>query len=122
MTVTYLNRYDRANQAWKALKFIAGRGVQSAELNELQAVLFDELHELGRTIWSDGQVVRGCELVIEPGLARLTAGTLYFAGVFHDFPGGTVVINNTGLEVIGMRFAERIVTEADNPEIGRAHV
>jgi len=116
MPSTYYDRYART-KGWKALKFLAGRGVQSAELNEMQSVLFDELHQLGKTVWSDGQVIRGIELHVSGLLASLTEGQVYFAGVFHDFPGGTVAVTGTGLEVIGLRFTSSIVTESEDPTL-----
>lgn len=117
MTISYLDRYNRAEKAWKALKFIAGRGVQSAELNELQSVVLDELYQIGRTVWSDGQVIRGCELTIGEGIARLSAGQVYFAGVTHDFAGGQIAITGSGEEIIGLRFTSSIVDESSDPTL-----
>lgn len=111
--MTYPNRYVRAT-GWKRLDFLSGRGLQAAELNEIQAILGDELHQLGRTVWADGQVVRGVELDVEPGAARLSQGQVYFRGFFHDFPGGEVAIDNSGREIIGLRFSERYISESDD--------
>lgn len=116
MAIEYPDRYIRAS-GWKGLRFIPGRGVQAAELNEVQSVLRDEMHQLGRTVWSDGQVVRGIELVVQGAVARLSAGQVYYAGVFHDFPGGVVAITSAGQEIIGLRFTARTLSEADAPEL-----
>jgi len=57
----YYNRYDPL-KAYKELFFIAGRGLQSAELNELQAYLREDLSEVARALIREGGLLAGGEM------------------------------------------------------------
>lgn len=115
--MVYLNRYDRALKKWKSIKFIEGLGLQSAEMNELQSIIMDEVYQLGRTLWSEGEVIRGCELTIGSGIARLSAGQIYFGGYVHDFPASQIAITGVGREVIGVTFTSRISSEGEDADL-----
>lgn len=117
MSSQAFDRYTRAS-GWKRVLFNdLGRGLQSAELNELQHVLSDEFAQMVRTIFSDGSIVRGLELVLQAGLAKITPGQIYWNGWFHDFVGGQVAYTGTGTEVIGLLFTETTLTEVEDPSL-----
>jgi len=54
----YYNRYD-PKKRYKELLFIAGRGLQSAELNELQAYIREDLGEIAASLIKDGGILSG---------------------------------------------------------------
>lgn len=107
------DRYARA-KGWKRLLFPDGRILQSAELNEIQRVLGDEFAQFARTIFFDGSIVRGLDLVVQSTTATVTAGQIYWGGYFHDFVGGAVTITGAGDEVVGLLFSETQVTEGED--------
>lgn len=113
--MSYYNRYTRAT-GWKDLLFQGGRGLQSAELNELQAVLTDERAQLASLITREG-TVRGCEILVDGTTVTITPGQVYFGRYFHDVPGGDVTITGVGEERIGIRFTEVEVDEIADPTL-----
>jgi hypothetical protein len=62
-TSEYYNRFDPADR-WSFLRFLSGRGLQSAELNEVQSLVFDAIKRLSDLLISDGNIVSGCEIEI----------------------------------------------------------
>lgn len=107
----YYNRFDRAKQ-YKDLAFVGGRDLQSAEMNDLQSFIFDEMSQLAKLIITDGQIINEMGLVLSGTTARVTDGTIYYANYFHKFTSQTITVTNTGIEKIGILFTKTYVTSA----------
>ena len=60
----YYNRFQSSQNYEKSL-FLSGRGLQSAELNEIQEFSLNKLKALGDAIFKDGDVVRGCDCIVQ---------------------------------------------------------
>lgn len=54
----YYNRFNPAKRYERSL-FLAGRGLQSAELNEIQDYALLKLKGIGDAIFRDGDVIAG---------------------------------------------------------------
>lgn len=113
MTDTYYDRFTRSKK-WHKLLFRGGEGLQSAELNEVQSVLRDTLSRHIALSVRDGEIIAGMDLIVDGTTARVASGTIYYAGGFHDFAGGTLTITGVGEESIGLLFVEQIITESDD--------
>ncbi len=56
----YYNRFqDFLNKKYKRSLFRAGKGLQSAELNEMHDYLRNEIRNIGETIFSNGGILSG---------------------------------------------------------------
>ena len=89
----YYNRFNREKKYMKAL-FVAGQGLQSAELNEIQEFNLEALRKIGNALFADGDVISGCTCVIdqETGLTKVEAGSIYLNGLIRDVRDGEFTI------------------------------
>lgn len=115
----YLDRFNRKTKPWKQLLFNAGRAVQASELNELQTVLQSEIGQLGGSLFKEGSILSGCEVVIDIDnlIASMDSGQIYALGAVHDIPADTISITGTGEEVLGVLMAPTVITEAIDPDL-----
>jgi hypothetical protein len=114
----YHNRFDPAKKYTKSL-FIAGRGFQSAEANEIQEYANYALKNIGDAIFKDGDVIRGCTCVIDnqTGAVTAEAGKIYLNGAVRDVHQGNFEIPVTGSVKIGVYFKEVTVTASEDPTL-----
>jgi len=113
---SYYNRYDPAKKYDRTL-FLAGRGLQSAELNEIQDYALHNLKGIGDAIFRDGDVIRGCACVVNPdtGDTTLEAGFIYLRGAVRESGSVNFTIPiNTSVR-IGVWYVESTVTELEDP-------
>ena len=59
----YYNRFNTAKNYDRTM-FRSGRGLQSAELNEIQENIIQKLKSVGDAIFGDGDVVEGAAIVL----------------------------------------------------------
>jgi len=116
--VSYYNRFDR-DKLFDRLKFLIGRGLQSAELNELQDILIHRLRGLGDAVFNDGDVIRGAAAVIDvaTGVVRMEAGDIYIRGAVRPVPAVEFTIPVDQSVNIGVRLVETDVTELEDPSL-----
>ena len=117
MTTIY-NRFDPAKH-YEAHRFVPGRPLQSAELNEVQALAAFNLKGVGDTILKDGNVVRDAGVIINPdtGVTICEAGAVYLAGVVRSVAAGSVTIPIVGTIAIGLRLQTSIITSIQDPDL-----
>jgi hypothetical protein len=111
----YFNRFD-ASKRYDELLFRASRGLQSAELNEIQAVLSDRMKQISDVLFRDGGVVRNASASIDPatGVSQLDAGAIYVQGAVREVAARTITIPTTGTVQIGVRVVTSTITEQDD--------
>lgn len=94
----YYNRTDEADNYEKHL-FIAGRGLQSAELNEIQDYPISRLRKISDAIFKDGDIVRDASVTVNYATGATVAreGALYINGAVRGVAprSFTIPINRT---------------------------
>ena len=117
--MTLSGYYDRFNSEKKYMKslFLAGKGLQSAELNEIQDYASDAIKRIGDALFADGDVISGCECIIDDGSVTLEAGKVYLDGAIRDVHEGSFVIPTDISVRIGIYYKERTLTELEDPEL-----
>lgn len=114
----YYNRFDPAKKFEKHL-IRAGRGVQSAEINEIQDNLLTRQKRLGDVLLSDGDIISDCQCVVDhiTGAVQLEAGSLYITGAVRDVPAAAFTVAVNTVVVIGIRLTETVITELEDPTL-----
>jgi hypothetical protein len=108
----YYNRFN-AGDRYDELLFRAGKGCQSAELNEIQSGLIDRLKRIGDSIWRDGSVISGTPPTINPNTGAITCpqSLIYLRGAVRDVPARSFTIPTTGLVRVGVYLLQEEITE-----------
>lgn len=112
----YFNRYDPDKQYAREL-FIAGKVMQSAELNEMQSTILDRIKNVGDTILTNGDIIEGCQLVLGENGATVTAGKVYLEGNVRKVPATPIELTFKGQERVGVKLLTEVVTSADDPDL-----
>ena len=118
MIERYYNLFDPAKH-YTQLLFRAGDGLQSRELNEIQATLIHRLQGVADALLKDGDIVSGANLQIDAdtGLVTLEAGRVYLRGAVREVPAATFTVPTSGRIAVGVRFTARTVTELEDPNL-----
>lgn len=112
---------------WSEPVFVAGRNLQSRELNEIVSALNNKIEGIGNTIFKDGDIVSGCQVTISDDLsidpvrgvssysAEISDGSIYFRGAVHAVKGAIVYITKEDKDTIGLKLVDSFLTEVDDP-------
>ncbi len=115
----YYNRYD-PKKHYKELLFIAGRGLQSAELNELQAYIREDLGEIASSLIKEGGLLFGGDMQYDKNTKTVTleeAKILHKKVYVATAPATTITLSGTGKETVGIAVKEETITELEDPEL-----
>lgn len=114
----YYNRFDSTDR-YDELLFRSSRGLQSAELNEIQAVFSNRLQQIANVLFKDGAVVRNGSATIDAqtGEVQMEAGAIYVLGAVREVAEATFTIPTTGSLQIGVRVVTSQVTELEDPSL-----
>lgn len=114
----YYNRFDAADR-YDELLFRASRGLQSAELNEVQSILSDRMKRIADVLFKDGGIVRGASasINVNTGFTQMEAGAVYVLGGIRDVAAATFTIPISGSVQIGVRVTTSTVTELEDPDL-----
>ncbi|EGD6457223.1 DUF4815 domain-containing protein [Salmonella enterica] len=113
------NYYDRTEQfaqdGWTFDKqlYIAGRILQAAELNEMQATTQSQLKSVADALFKDGDIVRDCSAIVNNLVATITSGAIYLRGQVRGVPDGRVTVPATGTAILGIWLVPAVITSAD---------
>lgn len=113
----YYNRSEEEQaKGYERHEFLAGRVLQSAELNEVQAYAINRLKALGDALYKDGDIVRDARAIVnqDTGVTQIESGAVYLKGMVRGVPDGNITIPITGTVVIGIYLNESIVTEVED--------
>ncbi len=120
----YYNRFNSAKKYVKTM-FIAHRGLQSAELNEIQEYTADALKRMGNALFANGDVISGCTCVVDSmtGNVKIESGQVYLEGLIRDVHEGEFTIPNDKSVRIGVYYKEKTITSLEdaslrNPALG----
>lgn len=106
----YYNRFDSADR-YEELLFRAGKGLQSAELNEIQSGLIDRLKRIADAVFKDGAVISGTPPTITGTSAACPLSLIYLRGAVREVAASTITIPTTGLVRVGVYLLDEEITE-----------
>lgn len=114
----YYNRFDAADN-YDELLFRASKGLQSAELNEVQATVVDRLKRIADAVFRDGSVIEGTPPVINAttGSTVCPASKVYLKGAVRSVPERTFTIPVAGLVRVGVYLLEEEITEVEDASL-----
>lgn len=115
----YYNRFQ-PSQNFDELLFRASKGLQSAELNEIQSVINDRMTNIADALFNDGAVIRDCDVVVDPvtGAVKVSSGALYVQGAVREVAErNDMVISVTGSVDIGVYVTEEEITELEESSL-----
>lgn len=112
----YYNLFD-PTKGYTEMLFRAGKVLQSKEVNELQSILKNQIKNVGDTVLTDGDIIEGCQLVIDATKVTITKGKIYLQGDVRNVPDTTLFITGNGTETIGVKLESEIVTPDTDPEL-----
>ncbi|UXX40687.1 DUF4815 domain-containing protein [Wolbachia endosymbiont of Oryzaephilus surinamensis] len=114
----YYNRFNPDKEYEKSL-FLAGRGLQSAELNETQEYALSKLKGIGDAIFRDGDVITGSNCIIdrETGKVTLEGGKIYLRGAVRKVEKEEFVIPLNTIVRIGVYYVESTITELEDENL-----
>lgn len=117
MTLTgYYNRFDAADR-YDELLFRAGKGLQSAELNEIQSGLIDRLKRIADAVFRDGAVVSGTPPTIDGTTISCLLSLIYLRGAVREVPARSFTIPATGLVRVGVYLLDAEITEVEDADL-----
>lgn len=112
----YYNRFDAADR-YDELLFRAGKGLQSAELNEIQSGMIDRLKRIADAVFKDGAVISGTPPTISGTTINCPLSLIYLRGAVREVPTRTFTIPATGLARVGVYLLDAEITEVDDPDL-----
>lgn len=97
-----------------------GRVAQASEFSDIQDILGSHIKSIGDAIMTDGNIIKGCDIVIDKTNKKvtITAGKVYLDGFVRDIP-QTVLTNvsMSGTVTICAWVEESTVTSVDDADL-----
>ena len=114
----YYNRFDAAKNYDEHL-FLAGRILQSAEMNEVQSQHNNRLLKIADALFKDGDIIRDASVSVDPdtGVVQCQSGAIYIRGAVRGVAPATLTVATTGTVAIGIRLVEEVITETEDPDL-----
>jgi hypothetical protein len=114
----YYNRFDAADN-YDELLFRASKGLQSAELNEIQSTVVDRLKRIADAVFRDGAVIEGTPPVINitTGATTCPASKVYLRGAVRNVAQRSFTVPISGLVRIGVYLLDEEITELQDPDL-----
>lgn len=113
----YYNRFKPTSN-YKKLLFIADKNLQSAELNDLQEIIYNQLNNMSKFLIKDGTIINGGSLAtLTNTLLVVNEATIYANGTTFEVAKSTVVLQAGTTQIVGVQVKEVVVTDAEDPEI-----
>lgn len=87
------------------------RYIQARELTVIQGMVQSQLKDIADTLYKNGSVIEGCQIILDGTNVKVTAGKIYYNGFIVSSPETSLVITGSGEETIGVNITETIITE-----------
>jgi hypothetical protein len=118
MPYGYYDRFNENNNYEKNL-FIAGAGLQSAELNEIQDYAASRVTNIANAVFKDGDIIRDASIVVnvDTGAVKAQSGAIYVFGNVRGVEPREFVIDTVGTVSIGIYLIKTVVTALEDPEL-----
>lgn len=113
----YYDRFD-ASKNYDQHLFLPGRGLQSAELNEIQKSSANRVRQIADILFKDGDIIRDAVVSVNAttGVAQCGSGAIYLRGAVRGVTPATLTIP-MGVVGIGVRLVETVVDSAADPAL-----
>ena len=98
----------------KAINWVLGvpeRYIQARELTVIQGMVQSQLKDIADTLYKDGSVIEGCQIILDGNNVKITAGKIYYNGFIVSSPETNLTITGSGEEIIGVNITETVITE-----------
>lgn len=96
------------------------RYIQARELTVIQGMVQSQLKDIADTLYKNGSVIEGCQIILDGTNVKITAGKIYYNGFIVSSPETNLVITGSGEEIIGVNITETVITEeTDNTLRGK---
>ncbi|WP_174515642.1 DUF4815 domain-containing protein [Wolbachia endosymbiont of Cardiocondyla obscurior] len=115
--MTLNSYYNRSDKEYEKSLFLAGRGLQSAELNEIQDYALLRLKGIGDAIFRDGDVIAGSDCIIDGEKVTLEAGKIYLRGAVRKVEKEKFTIPLNTIVRIGVYYVESTITELEDENL-----
>lgn len=119
----YYNSFDKS-KGYSQILFKPGLILQSAELNELQSILKQNIRDISGTLLTNGDIIEGCQCIIsaisEGSIAKkvtVTRGKIYIDGAIYEVAETVLNLKGAGTETIGAVVREQVFTAEDDPDL-----
>lgn len=113
----YFNNFDPA-KAYQRLLFIAGRPLQSAELNEVQDMIMDTFSKMSKYLVSNGTIISGGEITsLTLNNVSINEAVVSLEGVPTVVAQSNVSLPSTGVAIVGVALKTIMVTGNDDTAI-----
>ena len=115
-TAPYFDLYNPESN-YTMLLFNPDRPLQQRELNEMQSLQSYYMKQLANTTMRDGDIQDGMEYTQDGKNISVSAGLVYVAGKVRAFPAQTVAIKGEGMEALGVKVTQEIITSAEDSSL-----
>lgn len=113
----YNDDYD-PSKGYTKIVAVPGRAEQAREFTQAQDILQDHLSRLGNAVFTNGDIIDGCALIIQEGTqANISSGRIFLDGLIRIVDGQSIEIKGVGNETIGAKVVQTLVTEDDDPSL-----
>lgn len=111
--------YDRFNPdaKYKEIKFRAGFGLQSTELNEIQSTVMHEFKTVTNTLYNDGSILAGGETNVSGNQFSISSSIVYANGFTHNISNSAITIPQSGTSIVGLELKKIEITELEDPDL-----
>lgn len=112
----YYNRFD-ATKNYDEHMFLAGRILQSAEMNEVQYQHNNRLKQIADALFKDGDIIRDASISVDQatGAVQCQSGAIYIRGAVRGVATASLTVPTTGTVAVGIRLVEEVITETEDP-------
>lgn len=116
---TYYDRSATQDPEYAQHRFMPGRGLQSAELNEIQVGAASRLKRVADSLFKDGDIIRDCQILVnsDTGVTTVAGGAIYISGDVRGVAPGTFTIPIVGTVNVGIRMIKAVVTATEDPTL-----
>lgn len=112
----YYLRFDE-NKNYEKLLARDGYPIQGAETNDLQEMFLTRMRRMADALFNDGDIIRDAQIVVNAttGVVEAQSGAVYIAGAVRGVVASVFSIPVAGTVVVGIRLAERVISELEDP-------
>lgn len=110
------NRFS-ASKNYDQHLFRASKGLQSAELNEIQAGFQHHLKGFGDVLFSEGDILAGVEPILVGSVLSIYDSVVYLLGSARQVAAKDVTIPVEGEVFVGVYVKQTVITALEDPEL-----